>query len=101
MADLHLESNVSFKDKLMKSTWRLDSVAVSDFDFDPDLVDGMFPSLMRLRQKWQLKRGMQLIDIDHVFYFVKFDLKEDKEFVLTGGPWIDNSKMETRICACN
>lgn len=31
---------------------------------------------------------MQLINIDHDFYTVKFDLKADKEFVLTGGPWI-------------
>ncbi|KAM2625660.1 hypothetical protein TB1_032494 [Malus domestica] len=113
----------------MKSTRRLDSVAIPDFNFDPDLVD-MDASFSRevkgpivtfsekavtkfgkdwhdalvikllgrshtynfllnmLRQKWQLKGGMQLIDIDHDFYIVKFDLEEDKEFVLTGGPWI-------------
>ncbi|KAM2625656.1 hypothetical protein TB1_032491 [Malus domestica] len=39
MVDLLLEPNVSLKDKLMKSTRRLDSVAIPDFNFDPDLVD--------------------------------------------------------------
>ncbi|KAB2600088.1 hypothetical protein D8674_010359 [Pyrus ussuriensis x Pyrus communis] len=41
-----------------------------------------------LRQNWQLKGGMQLIDLDHDFYIAKFDLEEDREFLLTGGPWI-------------
>ena len=31
---------------------------------------------------------MQLIDLDHDFYIAKFVLEEDREFVLTGGPWI-------------
>ncbi|KAM2507376.1 hypothetical protein ACFX1W_029704 [Malus domestica] len=56
MADLHLEPNVSFKDKLMKSTRRLNSVAVSDFDFDLDLVDGDVSFSHEAEAKMSIKR---------------------------------------------
>ncbi|KAM1801042.1 hypothetical protein ACFX11_032702 [Malus domestica] len=56
MAALHLEPNVSFKDKLMKSSRRLVSVAVSDFDFDPDLVDGDVSFSREAEAKMAIKR---------------------------------------------
>ncbi|CAL8997683.1 unnamed protein product, partial [Prunus brigantina] len=42
----------------------------------------------RLQQKWSLKGGWKLVDLINDYYVVKFDLEEDLNFVLTGGPWI-------------
>lgn len=42
----------------------------------------------RLQQKWSLKGGWNLIDLVNDYFVVKFDLEEDLNFVLTGGPWI-------------
>ncbi|CAL8995128.1 unnamed protein product [Prunus brigantina] len=42
----------------------------------------------RLQQKWSLKGGWKLVDLVNDYFVVKFELEEDLEFVLTGGPWI-------------
>ncbi|KAL6268995.1 hypothetical protein ACE6H2_025906 [Prunus campanulata] len=42
----------------------------------------------RLQQKWNLKGGWKLIDLVNDYFVVKFDLEEDLNFVLTGGPWL-------------
>lgn len=42
----------------------------------------------RLQQKWNLKGGWKLIDLVNDYFVVKFDLEEDLNSVLTGGPWI-------------
>ncbi|XP_021825377.1 uncharacterized protein LOC110766368 [Prunus avium] len=44
--------------------------------------------IVRLQQKWSLKGAWKLVDLVNDYYVVKFDLKEDLNFVLTGGPWI-------------
>lgn len=31
---------------------------------------------------------MSIVDLVNNFFIVTFDLKEDRDFVLTGGPWI-------------
>lgn len=42
----------------------------------------------RLQSKWRLKGGMNIVDLVNNYFIVIFDLKEDRDFVLTGGPWI-------------
>ncbi|CAL2278991.1 unnamed protein product [Prunus armeniaca] len=42
----------------------------------------------RLHQKWSLKGEWKLIDLVNDYFVVKFELEEDLNFVLTGGPWI-------------
>lgn len=42
----------------------------------------------RLQQIWSLKGGWKLVDLVNDYFVVKFELEEDLEFVLTGGPWI-------------
>lgn len=42
----------------------------------------------RLQQKWQLKGNWKLVDLVNDYFVVKFELEEDLNFVLTGGPWI-------------
>ncbi|XP_021803308.1 uncharacterized protein LOC110747440 [Prunus avium] len=42
----------------------------------------------RLQQKWSLKGGWKLVDLINDYFVVKFELEEDLNFVLTGGPWI-------------
>lgn len=44
--------------------------------------------LARLKQRWQLKGPMQLIDLSNDFFIVRFLLEEDLNYVLTGGPWV-------------
>ncbi|KAI5310973.1 hypothetical protein L3X38_030077 [Prunus dulcis] len=44
--------------------------------------------LARLKQQWQLKGPMQLIDLANDFFIVRFLLEEDLNHVLTGGPWV-------------
>jgi hypothetical protein len=41
-----------------------------------------------LRRKWKLRGGWQLIDIPNDYFVVKFNLEEDANHVLCGGPWI-------------
>lgn len=42
----------------------------------------------RLKLKWRPKGGMNIVDLVNNYFIVSFDLKEDRDFVLTGGPWI-------------
>lgn len=42
----------------------------------------------RLQQKWSLKDDWKLIDLVNDYFVVKFDMEDDMNFVLTGGPWI-------------
>ncbi|BFG35690.1 hypothetical protein CerSpe_219640 [Prunus speciosa] len=42
----------------------------------------------RLQQKWSLKGGWKLVDLVNDYFVVKFELEDDLNFVLTGGPWI-------------
>ncbi|VVA36392.1 PREDICTED: reverse mRNAase [Prunus dulcis] len=42
----------------------------------------------RLQQKWSLKGDWKLVDLVNDYFVVKFDINEDLNFVLTGGPWI-------------
>ncbi|XP_024163697.1 uncharacterized protein LOC112170583 [Rosa chinensis] len=44
--------------------------------------------LRGLRRKWQVKGGWQLIDLPNDFFIVKFNLEEDMNYALCGGPWI-------------
>src|ERR1044072_1455398 len=37
---------------------------------------------------WRLTADFDLLDVVNGFYMVKFDLKEDKEKVMEGGPWM-------------
>lgn len=41
----------------------------------------------RLQQKWSLKGGWKLVDLVNDYYVVQFDLEEDLNFFLIGGPW--------------
>ncbi|KAL5828217.1 hypothetical protein ACOSQ4_020014 [Xanthoceras sorbifolium] len=43
----------------------------------------------KLKQKWPLIVGQwQLIDLDDGHFVARFQMKEDRDFVLTGGPWV-------------
>ncbi|XP_057444481.1 uncharacterized protein LOC130736701 [Lotus japonicus] len=42
----------------------------------------------KLSNVWRLKGGFDLLDADNGFYMVKFDMKEDREMVINGGPWM-------------
>lgn len=44
--------------------------------------------LKGLRRKWQVKGGWQLIDLPNDFFIVKFNLEEDMNHALCGGPLI-------------
>ncbi|XP_062007348.1 uncharacterized protein LOC133724601 [Rosa rugosa] len=51
--------------------------------------DNAFEFMHRgLTRKWKLKGPWQLIDIPNGFFVVKFQLFEDLDYVLCGGPWI-------------
>ncbi|XP_019459940.1 PREDICTED: uncharacterized protein LOC109359700 [Lupinus angustifolius] len=42
----------------------------------------------RLQRIWKLQGGFDMVDVDHGFYYVKFDLQADRETVIGGGPWM-------------
>ncbi|CAL0309743.1 unnamed protein product [Lupinus luteus] len=42
----------------------------------------------RLQRIWKLQGGFDMVDVDHGFYYVKFDLEVDIETVIGGGPWM-------------
>ena len=42
----------------------------------------------KLENVWKLVGGIDLMDIGHAYYMVKFDGEEDKNKVRNGGPWI-------------
>lgn len=42
----------------------------------------------RLAQKWAPKKDWQLIDLENNYFLARFKSDEDKNFALTGGPWM-------------
>ncbi|KAL6141867.1 hypothetical protein ACLB2K_060153 [Fragaria x ananassa] len=81
--------NVSFSDKVHNKLdfgWRCSVIiklmgkpnSTNTFDF----------ILKGLRRKWQTKGGWQLIDLPNDYFIVKFNLEDDMNDVLCGGPWI-------------
>lgn len=42
----------------------------------------------RLQKTWKPTGGIDLMDIGHGFFMVKFDLAADREKVIDGGPWM-------------
>ncbi|MCH88546.1 hypothetical protein A2U01_0009436, partial [Trifolium medium] len=42
----------------------------------------------RLRAIWKLTGDMDMMDIGHGFFMVKFDLEASREKVINGGPWM-------------
>ncbi|XP_057457271.1 uncharacterized protein LOC130748133 [Lotus japonicus] len=42
----------------------------------------------KLSNIWRLAGEFDLLDVDNGFYLVKFDLEEDKQKVMEGGPWM-------------
>ena len=36
---------------------------------------------------WNLKGGMDCIDLGFDFFPIKFELREDVDYILKGGPW--------------
>ncbi|PNY06441.1 hypothetical protein L195_g002907 [Trifolium pratense] len=42
----------------------------------------------RLRAVWKLTSDIDMLDIGHGFFMVKFDLEADREKVINGGPWM-------------
>ena len=41
-----------------------------------------------LRSLWRLKGGYDVMGVGNGYFMVKFDLAEDREKVITGGPWM-------------
>ncbi|XP_019418580.1 PREDICTED: uncharacterized protein LOC109329367 [Lupinus angustifolius] len=42
----------------------------------------------RLQRIWKLQEGFDMVDVDHGFYYVKFDLKANRDTIIGGGPWM-------------
>lgn len=42
----------------------------------------------RLARVWKLQSGFELMDIDHGYYMVKFDMEGDRTKVMEEGPWM-------------
>nr|KYP44679.1 hypothetical protein KK1_033793 [Cajanus cajan] len=42
----------------------------------------------RLKGVWKLVGGYDVMDVGCGFFLVKFDLSEDREKVISGGPWM-------------
>ncbi|XP_020228424.1 uncharacterized protein LOC109809499 [Cajanus cajan] len=42
----------------------------------------------RLPALWKAQGGLELLDVSHGYYMVKFDLEADRERVMHGGPWM-------------
>ncbi|XP_020203712.1 uncharacterized protein LOC109789219 [Cajanus cajan] len=49
---------------------------------------GFFTMKEKLRGIWKLAGGYDVLDIGHGFFLVKFDMQEDRDKVITGGPWM-------------
>jgi hypothetical protein len=49
---------------------------------------GFFAMRDRLKALWKLSGDMNVMDIGHGFFMVKFDLEADREKVISGGPWM-------------
>nr|XP_011459910.1 PREDICTED: uncharacterized protein LOC105350161 [Fragaria vesca subsp. vesca] len=81
--------NVSFSEKVHNKLdfgWRCSVIiklmgkpnSTNTFDF----------ILKGLRRKWQTKGGWHLVDLPNDYFIVKFNLEDDMNEVLCGGPWI-------------
>jgi hypothetical protein len=42
----------------------------------------------RLKALWKLTGEMDVLDVGHGFFMIKFDLEADREKVINGGPWM-------------
>ncbi|GAU10489.1 hypothetical protein TSUD_421890, partial [Trifolium subterraneum] len=42
----------------------------------------------KLESIWNLSGGIELMNVGNSFYMVKFDVEEDKNKVINGGPWM-------------
>ncbi|KAJ4824058.1 hypothetical protein Tsubulata_000899 [Turnera subulata] len=42
----------------------------------------------KLPNLWKLKEGVQVVDLERNFYFVRFNNRQDYMHALTNGPWI-------------
>nr|KYP70390.1 hypothetical protein KK1_009606 [Cajanus cajan] len=42
----------------------------------------------RLPALWKVQGGLELLDVSHGYFMVKFDLEADRERVMHGGPWM-------------
>nr|KYP69589.1 hypothetical protein KK1_008786 [Cajanus cajan] len=42
----------------------------------------------RLPTLWKVQGGLELLDVSHGYFMVKFDLEADRERVMHGGPWM-------------
>lgn len=49
---------------------------------------GFFAMRDRLKALWKLTADMDIMDIGHGFFMIKFDLEADREKVINGGPWM-------------
>ncbi|XP_057416460.1 uncharacterized protein LOC130711039 [Lotus japonicus] len=43
---------------------------------------------MKLASIWKLTGDFDILDVDNGFYMVKFDINEDREKMINGGPWM-------------
>ncbi|KAL6145061.1 hypothetical protein ACLB2K_055749 [Fragaria x ananassa] len=75
---------MSYASSLKNSTERFSQTMSEEFDF----IDADCTYSMGLRRKWQTRGGWQLIDLPNDFFIVKFNLEEDINYALCGGPWI-------------
>ncbi|PRQ51592.1 putative transcription factor interactor and regulator CCHC(Zn) family [Rosa chinensis] len=81
--------NVSFSHKVHNKLdfhWRC--AVIVKLMGKPNSVNAFEFMLGGLHRKWKLKGGWSLIDLPNDFYIVKFNLEEDMNEILCGGPWI-------------
>ncbi|KAL6125130.1 hypothetical protein ACLB2K_073190 [Fragaria x ananassa] len=81
--------NVSFSEKVhnkLDFEWRC--VVVVKLMGKPNSTNSFDFMLKGLRRKWQTRGGWQLIDLPNDFFIVKFNLEEDMNYALCGGPTI-------------
>ncbi|XP_040375441.1 uncharacterized protein LOC112202328 isoform X4 [Rosa chinensis] len=81
--------NVSFSQKVHnKLDYDCRSAVIVKLMGKPNSTNALDFMLRGLRRKWQLKGGWHLIDLPNDYFIVKFNLDEDMNQVLYGGPWI-------------
>ncbi|XP_015940937.1 uncharacterized protein LOC107466473 [Arachis duranensis] len=92
---------VSFRDKVVGSkiakafslvgTLAGDNIAV---------VSGNYTTLShKLRTVWRIKGGFDLLDMGFDYFLVKFDVAEEREKILLGGPWmIEGNYVAVKPC---
>ncbi|XP_024190474.1 uncharacterized protein LOC112194471 [Rosa chinensis] len=81
--------NVSFSEKVhnkLDFDWRC--AVVVKLMGKPNSTNTFDFMLKGLRRKWQVKGGWHLIDLPNDFFIVKFNLEDDMNSALCGGPWI-------------